>query len=57
MGIHQCISQHLARLEAEAVITALSRRVTRLELAGPIRRHHNDTLRASESIPVSLSLA
>jgi cytochrome P450 len=56
MGIHQCIGQHVARLEAEAVITALARRVTRLELAGPTRRHHNNTLRAWESIPVSLSL-
>ena len=56
MGIHQCIGQHVARLEAEAVITALARRVTRLELAGPTRRHHNNTIRAWESIPVSLSL-
>ena len=56
MGIHQCIGQHVARLEAEAVITALARRVTRLELAGPTRRHHNNTLRAWESIPVSLRL-
>jgi cytochrome P450 len=57
MGIHQCIGQHVARLEAEAVITALARRVTRLELAGPTRRHHNNTLRAWESIPLSLTLA
>ncbi len=52
-----CIGQHVARLEAEAVITALARRVRRLELAGPTRRHHNNTLRAWESIPLRLTLA
>jgi 4-methoxybenzoate monooxygenase (O-demethylating) len=57
MGIHQCIGQHVARLEAEAVLTALSRRVTDIELAGPVRRHHNNTLRAWESIPVRLTVA
>ena len=55
MGIHQCIGQHVARLEAEAVVTALARRVERIELAGPTRRHHNNTLRAWESMPVSLT--
>ena len=27
MGIHQCVGQHVARLEAEALLTALARRV------------------------------
>ncbi len=56
MGIHQCVGQHVARLEAEALLTALLPRVERLELAGPTRRHHNNTLRAWESIPVRLHL-
>jgi 4-methoxybenzoate monooxygenase (O-demethylating) len=56
MGLHQCVGQHVARLEAEAVLTALSRRVRTIELAGPTRRHHNNTLRAWESIPVRLDL-
>jgi 4-methoxybenzoate monooxygenase (O-demethylating) len=51
-GIHQCAGQHVARLEAEALLTALAARVETLELAGPTRRHHNNTLRAWESIPV-----
>jgi hypothetical protein len=54
MGIHQCIGQHVARLEAEAVLTALARRVATIEPAGPARRHHNNTLRAFASIPVRL---
>jgi len=52
MGIHQCVGQHVARLEAEALLTALARRVRGLELDGPTVRHHNNTLRAWESIPV-----
>nr|WP_239521559.1 cytochrome P450 [Geodermatophilus sabuli] len=53
-GIHQCAGQHVARLEAEALLTALARRVERIELTGPTKRHHNNTLRAWESIPVRL---
>jgi 4-methoxybenzoate monooxygenase (O-demethylating) len=57
MGIHQCVGQHVARLESEALLTALARRVSSIELAGPTRRHHNNTLRAWESIPLRLRLA
>jgi cytochrome P450 len=56
-GLHQCVGQHVARLEAEALLTALAARVERLELAGPTRRHHNNTLRAWESVPLRLHLA
>ncbi len=57
MGIHQCVGQHVARLEAEALLTALARRVAAIELAGPPRRHHNNTLRALGSLPVRVRLA
>jgi cytochrome P450 len=56
MGIHQCIGQHVARLEAEALLTALAGRVATIEPAGPTRRHHNNTLRAWESLPVRLTV-
>ncbi|MBB5133670.1 hypothetical protein HNP84_003396 [Thermocatellispora tengchongensis] len=56
MGLHQCVGQHVARLEAEALLTALARRVERIELAGTPRRHHNNTLRAWESLPVRVTL-
>lgn len=52
MGLHQCVGQHVARLEAEALLTALAHRVEHLEIAGPARRHHNNTLRAWESLPL-----
>jgi cytochrome P450 len=57
MGIHQCAGQHVARLESEALITALARRVRGIELAGPTQRHHNNTLRAWDSIPVRVDPA
>ena len=57
MGLHQCVGQHVARLEAEAVLAALARRVESFELAGPPRRHHNNTLRALDSLPLRMHLA
>jgi cytochrome P450 len=56
MGIHQCAGQHVARLEAEALVAALARRVRTIELDGPTVRHHNNTLRAWESMPVRVTL-
>jgi 4-methoxybenzoate monooxygenase (O-demethylating) len=56
MGLHQCVGQHVARLEAEAVLVALARRVRSIEPAGPVRRHHNNTLRALDSLPLELTL-
>jgi cytochrome P450 len=44
MGLHQCVGQHVARLEAEALLTALAKRVDRVGLAGPPERHHNNTV-------------
>jgi hypothetical protein len=51
-GIHQCVGQHVARLEAECLLTALATRVETIEIAGPTRRHHNNTLRAWKALPV-----
>ncbi|RZU31088.1 cytochrome P450 [Blastococcus saxobsidens] len=56
MGIHQCVGQHVARLEAESILTALARRVSTIELDGPPVRHHNNTLRAFERLPVRVAL-
>ncbi|MGW7265078.1 cytochrome P450 [Streptomyces sp. NPDC054842] len=54
MGIHQCVGQHVARLEAEALLTALVRRVDRIEPDGAPRRHLNNTLRSWASLPVRI---
>lgn len=54
MGIHQCVGQHVARLEAESLLHVLARRVARIELVGEPRRHLNNTMRAFASLPVRL---
>ena len=56
-GIHQCVGQHIARLEASTILSALARKITSIEISGPARRHHNNTLRAWESLPVRVSTA
>jgi cytochrome P450 len=53
-GIHMCVGQVVARLEGEAVLAALARRVARIELAGRPVRRHNNSLRGLASLPVRL---
>ena len=55
MGLHQCVGQHVARLEAECVLRALADRVRAIEPAGEPRRHLNNTLRAWASLPIRLA--
>ena len=51
-GIHVCIGQMIARLEAELLFAALARCVVTFELAGrPVRRASN-TLRGFATLPV-----
>jgi hypothetical protein len=45
-----------ARLESEALLTALARRVRSIRLDGPTKRHRNNTLRAWECIPVRVEV-
>lgn len=56
-GIHGCVGQVVARLEGELVLTALAKRVQRIELAGTPARRLNNTLRALGSLPLRLTLA
>ena len=51
-GIHGCVGQAVARLEGEVVLTALARRVARIEVAGPHTRRLNNTLRALDTLPL-----
>jgi cytochrome P450 len=53
-GIHACVGMALARLEGEAVLAALAKRVARIEPAGPVTRRRNNTLRALASLPLRL---
>lgn len=56
-GIHQCLGQMVARLEAEALLDALIPRVAEIRPAGPVRRRLNNTLHAVSSLPVELIAA
>lgn len=57
MGIHQCVGQHVARLEGEIVLAALARKVDRWQITGQPKRRLNNTLRAWDSLPVTVSSA
>jgi 4-methoxybenzoate monooxygenase (O-demethylating) len=54
MGIHRCVGQTVARVEAEIVLTTLARRVERIELTGQPQRKLNNTLRAWSNLPVTI---
>ena len=56
-GIHMCVGQILARLEGEAMLAALARRVARLEPTGPATRRYNNTLRGLTALPLRLVAA
>jgi cytochrome P450 len=56
-GIHGCVGAVLARLEAEVVLSALARKVARIEIVGTPRRRHNNTLRGLASLPMRLRAA
>jgi cytochrome P450 len=56
-GIHMCVGQLVARLEGEAVLTALARKVGSVAISGPVKRRYNNTLRGLESLPITLTPA
>ncbi|MGO1183255.1 MAG: cytochrome P450 [Micrococcaceae bacterium] len=56
-GIHQCVGQHVARLEAACILTALIERVEHLEFAAPPERKINNTLLGWKSLPLRLHTA
>jgi 4-methoxybenzoate monooxygenase (O-demethylating) len=53
-GVHVCAGQLLARLEGEALLTALAKHITRIEQIGEPVRAFNNTLRGLSSLPVRL---
>jgi len=53
-GIHGCVGQAVARLEGELILSALARKVKRIEITGTPTRRLNNTLRALESLPLRL---
>ncbi|KKC24033.1 cytochrome P450 [Sphingomonas sp. SRS2] len=56
-GIHQCIGQLIARMEAESILTAMLDRVERMELTGtPVYRPLN-MLRTLDNLPIRVTPA
>lgn len=56
-GIHGCVGQAVARMEAECLLAALARRVKRIEPTGEPVRRLNNTLRGMASLPVRVTPA
>ena len=52
-GVHQCIGNNLARMEITALLTALAKRVERIELHDS-ERHINNVLRGFRRLDVSV---
>jgi 4-methoxybenzoate monooxygenase (O-demethylating) len=51
-GIHGCVGQAVARLEAEAVFGALAKRVASFEMTAEPARRLNNTLRGLDTLPL-----
>ncbi|KKC24036.1 cytochrome P450 [Sphingomonas sp. SRS2] len=51
-GVHVCLGQMIARLEGEAILSALLRRVSRLELDGEISHRLSNSARRIEALPL-----
>jgi cytochrome P450 len=56
-GIHLCVGQMLARLEAEMLMTALAARVERIDIVAEPQRKLSNSLRQFASLPVELIAA
>lgn len=54
MGLHRCIGQTIARLQAEMVLAALASRIERIEITGQPQRRPSNTLYAWKSLPVTV---
>jgi cytochrome P450 len=51
-GIHGCVGQAVARLETEAILGALVRRVASVEMTAEPTRRLNNTLRGFDTLPL-----
>ena len=56
-GIHACVGQLVARLEADVLFEAMAERVASFTLTGPVKRRLNNTLRCIEQLPIVMQAA
>ena len=55
-GVHGCVGQAVARLEAHSLLASLAHRVERFELAGPARFRDNPLINGFASLPITAHL-
>ncbi len=53
-GAHVCLGLMIARMEAEAILSAMARRIERLELDGPVEHRLVNTLRTHSKLPLRI---
>ncbi len=53
-GIHVCVGQMLARLEAQVLLTSMLEKIDRIELVAPAKWRLNNTLHGLDRLPVRL---
>jgi 4-methoxybenzoate monooxygenase (O-demethylating) len=53
-GIHACVGQLLAKLEADVLLTTLIENVRELRLSGRVERRYNNTLRSLSRLPLEI---
>lgn len=56
-GVHMCIGQMIARLEAQCILSAIVRRAKRIELTGEPSYRLINTLRTLERLPLRITRA
>lgn len=56
-GIHVCVGQLLAKLEADVLLNCFARRVAVLHIVAEPKRRYNNTLRGLESLPLEIEPA
>jgi cytochrome P450 len=52
LGVHSCAGQGLARMETHALLSAMTKAVARIEIAGPVVRAANNLISGWERLPV-----
>ena len=53
-GIHACLGQMVARMEADVLLTAMSERIKRITANGPAKHRLNNTLCSMASVPITI---
>lgn len=52
-GIHACLGQMVAQMEADVLLTAMSEKIARINANGPATHRLNNTLSSMASVPIT----